>query len=363
MRYFPALTGVRGIAALWVFLFHAFQGVKIPFVANGHRGVDLFFVLSGFIISHIHASDFTCGFSWWTFRRFMALRISRIYPLHLLTLFSLLFVVLLCNPFTNVYSPGAFSAFNFVGNLFLVHKWLTPFIPYEMRGPGWSWNGPAWSLSAEWLMYLLFPAIAVILGRSARTSIVLALGVCGLAGYAALEFAGVALAGFPRVGAEFFAGCTIYFGLSNRCELWHYWNLTSWLSVLLILLASIVNGMQVFTPAACCALIPAIAFGNGFIARFFSSKISLQLGEISLALYLIHWPILQIQQRFLPINWNSSWVAITSHFLFLLGIVGLAFLIHRHFELPMRDQFRKWLVGRPSNSEVAKPQDLVVLEN
>ena len=68
-RDLPALTGLRGLAALWVFVYHVFKSFAgdgaglfdnqaIPLLREGWRGVDLFFVLSGFVIAHVHLRDF-----------------------------------------------------------------------------------------------------------------------------------------------------------------------------------------------------------------------------------------------------------------------------------------------------------------
>ncbi len=308
----------------------------------GHLGVDLFFVLSGFIISHIHASDFKDGVRWRVFLHFMTLRVARIYPLHLLTLFCLLIAVIFVPHFSENFKPAAFSTFNFLGNLFLVHTWLLPFIPFEMRGDGWSWNGPAWSLSAEWLMYFLFPSIAIALGKIQKTALLLILGLSSLAFYAALEIVGIGLAGLPRAGTEFVAGCTLYFALTERHEQWPHWNVLAWIAIVALLLASTTNGFKYLAPIAFYALIPAIAFSEGWVARLFRCRASLVLGEISLALYLIHWPILQIQKRILPVSWNSSEIMVVAYAAFLVVILCAAFLIYRYFELPMRKYWRNW---------------------
>lgn len=98
-----SLTGIRGVAALWVMLFHIGQGIPgyslLPwltgssFIENGFRGVDLFFILSGFIMMHVHAQDFTvfCRRTLWDF---MIMRCIRIYPVHLVVLLSILAVVI-----------------------------------------------------------------------------------------------------------------------------------------------------------------------------------------------------------------------------------------------------------------------------
>ena len=347
MRYFPALTGIRGVAAFWVFLFHAFPGTTgNAFITHGYLGVDLFFILSGFIISHIHAADFAQGVTWTAFRRFMVLRIARIYPLHLLTLLAMLVVVLAVPAFSQAYSPAAFSALNFVANIFLIHNWLIPILPQDLRGPGWSWNCPSWSLSAEWLLYLLFPAIAMVLRRFKRTSHCLALGLASLACYMVLEIMEVNLAGLPRAFAEFFAGCTLCFALNHREQDWAHWAGLSWLALALLALSATGNGLQVLAPLSCFLLIPAIAYGESRITAVFASRFCQQLGEISLALYLIHWPILQFQQHLLAVDWNASPLMAAMHWLFLAAIVGLAFPVHRWFELPMRAHCRRWLTGQ-----------------
>ena len=50
----PALTGLRGIAALWVVLFHLDADHVVPFIRNGYLGVDIFFILSGFIVTCLY---------------------------------------------------------------------------------------------------------------------------------------------------------------------------------------------------------------------------------------------------------------------------------------------------------------------
>ena len=93
-----ALTGLRGIAALWVFLFHAelltadmtdgsFDFLKMV-ASAGYLGVDLFFVLSGFVIAYNYA-DLELHRSVSKFSDFLWKRLARIYPAHLLAWRSL----------------------------------------------------------------------------------------------------------------------------------------------------------------------------------------------------------------------------------------------------------------------------------
>src|SRR5579872_5470162 len=82
------LTSIRGIAAMWVYFSHCqFLEAYNPFFArltgNGFYGVDIFFILSGFILSYVHIEDFTAGAAVRSnYTRFLFLRFARIYPLH-----------------------------------------------------------------------------------------------------------------------------------------------------------------------------------------------------------------------------------------------------------------------------------------
>lgn len=80
-RTFHSLDALRGLAAITILLFHAafFYGVKTP--REGQMAVDLFFVMSGFIIAHRYDADFRSGMS---VRSFLAIRLTRLYPLYLL---------------------------------------------------------------------------------------------------------------------------------------------------------------------------------------------------------------------------------------------------------------------------------------
>lgn len=113
---------LRGIAALGVFLFHRFEQSPIPFVAHGYRWVDVFFILSGFLLSYVYSNTKVSRF------QFIIKRIRRIYPLLFYTtvisflgqlyfgrilpekntLYSLIDTLLLCNstPLFGVYNFG-----------------------------------------------------------------------------------------------------------------------------------------------------------------------------------------------------------------------------------------------------------------
>ena len=159
------LTGIRFIAAAWVLLYHL-QGplhqlhLLVPVVADvlrvGRLGVDLFFALSGFILTHTYLRKLgpmlrtrgTLDF-WW-------LRLARIYPVHLVMLFVAGAAVVAQSKVTgDALDRDWLNPVDFAKNLLLVQEWG----PEPQRG----WNFVAWSLSMEWLAYLLFPLLVLLL--------------------------------------------------------------------------------------------------------------------------------------------------------------------------------------------------------
>lgn len=159
---FEALDGWRGICACLVVLFH-FHGFSpiyfSPLVRNSYLFVDFFFVLSGFVIAWNYASRLG---NWPQVKRFLVLRVGRVYPLHAFMLLCFL-ALETAKMASGQGQPNAWPTFTgetepfaVLTNLFLVqslhlHDSLT-------------WNGPAWSISTEVWTYVLFALLSVTLG-------------------------------------------------------------------------------------------------------------------------------------------------------------------------------------------------------
>ena len=165
----PSLTGIRGVAALWVVLFHLQQFGKdfgvpalvgTPVLRSGWTGVDLFFVLSGFVLMLVHERDFG-RLHWQRMLRFAWLRVLRVYPLATVVLLLIALLVALDRNFALDWAQGAIphnlTASAFVRTLFLANRWWLP--------TDGDWNQPEWSLSAEILGYAAFPFIALLATR------------------------------------------------------------------------------------------------------------------------------------------------------------------------------------------------------
>jgi peptidoglycan/LPS O-acetylase OafA/YrhL len=151
-RRFVVLDFYRFFAALGVFIFHLkLIDKEISSAWNGSFGlfVDMFFILSGFVISYSYPAKSTGTQSYF---RFMIRRVARIYPLHVLTLLLFVGLTLLGVADSTLTSTGNLSDFFY--NLFLVQAWgVTDHL---------SFNSPAWSISAELFCYILFPVLMLI---------------------------------------------------------------------------------------------------------------------------------------------------------------------------------------------------------
>ena len=101
VEHLPSLTPLRGIAALWVVVFHFCwrfpnaQPGDYGVVREGYLAVDMFFVLSGFVISHVYKESFAKECTARRYSDFLKARIARIYPLHLVMLMVFLAAVAL----------------------------------------------------------------------------------------------------------------------------------------------------------------------------------------------------------------------------------------------------------------------------
>ncbi len=160
------LTGVRFVAAAWVLLYHLQApldraGLLLPGIAEvarvGRLGVDLFFALSGFILTHTYLTRMGPKATGQGSKRFLTLRLARIYPVH----FVMLNVAGLAAIVAGASDRSWLNPIDYLKNVFLVQEWG----PSPQRG----WNYVAWSLSMEWLAYLLFPLLVLVLWRWHRT--------------------------------------------------------------------------------------------------------------------------------------------------------------------------------------------------
>src|ERR1035441_1747259 len=164
MKRIDNLTGIRAIAALWVVMFHLSAYVYFhsleAVVKSGWMGVDIFYVLSGLVLSFVYVSKLPSTFDWKWYRIFLSRRIAKIYPLHIITFCLMLGLVMVARHFHYLITKSDDTAWSAFCNVLMLHSLgLTNRL---------SWNDPSWSVSAEWIAYSVIFAPMVFLLRRVR---------------------------------------------------------------------------------------------------------------------------------------------------------------------------------------------------
>ena len=183
--YLHNLTALRGLAAVLVVVLHFdfFVGKLVTGPAGEvlhhfYLMVDLFFILSGFVICYVYERDFTDGIDRRKFGGFVRARFARIYPLHVFALLAEVGLYLSYIVSSKDHLLPAYQQY--------MYKWEA--VPVQLtflQTVGIfnmdTWNAPSWSLSAEWWAYLLFPFLLIwmINNRSALPRVIAGVAVVG----------------------------------------------------------------------------------------------------------------------------------------------------------------------------------------
>ena len=177
IREIRALTGLRGIAALCVAAYHFSNSFtklnkgELVHISSGYMAVDLFFILSGFVLAYNYRPKFANGFSARDYRDFMIKRIARIYPAYIGI--SALLAAKAALGSSEVPVVANFKAWDWIGNLLMLTGWGLDFKPIL---------GVSWSASAELACYILFPLFVLyVLPFKSRTVLAVIIGVIGVA--------------------------------------------------------------------------------------------------------------------------------------------------------------------------------------
>ena len=186
-RQLPSLTPLRGIAALWVVLYHYcgtaqfFPNLDITphsyLISKGYLAVDMFFMLSGFVMAHVYYRAFSESVGQ-HYRGFLVARIARLYPLHVFIL-SLFIATAAASQFMTGIATGSFDSMPLTGPRSLGAIVANIFMLQGLAAGQLSWNYPAWSISVEFIAYLALPFALPAIGR-APNAVRVALARCSL---------------------------------------------------------------------------------------------------------------------------------------------------------------------------------------
>jgi peptidoglycan/LPS O-acetylase OafA/YrhL len=343
-----ALTSLRFFAALWVVLFaywpNLAAGAAPLFVQKGSLGVELFFVLSGFILCHVYLPGWEAAR--FGYGKFIWARIARVYPLHLATLAGIGLLAAAAMVAGISVGHGILSWDTLPANILMIHAW-------GFTGEA-GWNHPSWSISAEWFAYLSFPLFAWLAVRVSHRPL-LAVGGA-LAALFATYLAFERLAGQPLTHATFawgalrivpcFAlGCAVYLLWRSRAVQGRTTALLGTGAALLTLVLSAATGAPdgvIVAAGAMLILFLAACAQTG--SRLGSHPALVYLGEISYALYMvaIPWQLLFVNAAARVLHLEAKQLPLSIWLIYVAGAVGVAAIAHHLVEKPAREGIRLW---------------------
>ena len=313
--YRPALTGIRALAVYIVVLFHS----DIPLLESGYIGVDLFFVLSGFLVCNVLADEYKKDGKL-TLPKFYARRMRRLLPaMGAMVLSVSLFFVLLQNTSERIkFVPSARSALLYFANWNFIIESADYFAPEAQTNP----FGHLWSLSIEEQFYLLFPiffAIVYKLTKRFSKHLLIAIPLCLLFAslFLQVRLSGNAARSYYGTDAKIYqllAGAILAIWLRDRKSVFkislRFVNGIGIISLFgFVLLASTLSARlstsQTGIMATALGLLLIFSIEcqqKGALGRLFSIKPLVYLGNISYATYLWHWPIIVILRQVFLVN-------------------------------------------------------------
>lgn len=276
-----ALTSIRGVAALWVVGLHLQFGLSLlgypgggAIFKPGYLAVDIFFILSGFVITAVHRDLTTVADGVDFFTR----RVFRLYPLHLFVLTLLLGLWLWETTHYGSHDPTQRLA-----DLPIVALLLQPYLIH-----GLTWNTVSWSIGVEMLCYLLFPlAMRLLRPRPLAGTLILLAATCLFERHAHSEM----VWGWPAIQRGL-AGFALGMLLQHASILLprpsaRLADLLGMLGAAGVVLALATHAPQ-NVPLAAGLLIFALSAERGRLSAAMAATPLYWLGQISFSLYLLH---------------------------------------------------------------------------
>ena len=355
-----SLTGLRIVAAGWVLVYHFRNRLgldleQVGMIDKGYLGVDLFFILSGFILSHVYVRAWAEGR--FPYGSFLWARLARLYPVHLLTLGATIMLWGLGRWAGARFEAAAFDPAAIPQHLLLVHAWwATPTV---------QWNFPSWSISAEWFAYLTFPAFALAsltLRRRPIVAVVLAATLFFSLDAIVQAYGGsltrlTAHGGVLRIIPSFAMGVALHRLGSTRAPPTLVAHTGMGVAVVWIVVAATLGLADRWTWLGLAALIYCTAetakAGRGGVL---AAPLMVYLGEVSYAVYMTHLPVdiayFELLDRFVRPVGGWAWVAWGGVLVFCL-FVSVA--VYHGVERPARGWLRRHdpFVRRPEPHQPA----------
>lgn len=334
MKFRYDIQGLRAIAVLLVFIFH----LSPSFLRGGFIGVDIFFVISGFLVSSIILAKKSKNT--FTFLQFYLSRLKRIVPVFVVVLIFIGFLgaIIFLDKDVNSLKTGLLQAIIFnsnnylagIDNYFGVSNQQNPLLH-------------TWTLSVEMQFYLLLPLFLMYIKENYVT------GICC--------FLIMSILGYSFINSTVFSNQqAMYFSLSARIPefligtvfaikkdvikkyISKYQNYIAFISFIGLLVLSMFFDSSIIFPGL-WVIIPCV-FGafllvttDSYINRFLSCRVFVYIGELSYSIYLWHWVVMAFLRYYLVRNdffWNEIIAIIVCTY--ILSVLSFLF-VEKRFKL------------------------------
>ncbi len=366
-RYIPGLDGIRALAVLAVIAYH----FNFRWASGGFLGVDIFFVLSGYLITStilpMHGEQITINL-----RKFWIGRFRRLVPAaYVMIMTTFVWVMLFHKELLNTLRGDALSSIFYSSNWWFIYHKLSYFDSFGSPSP----LKNLWSLAIEEQFYVIWPIVLIIglsiVKKQSKFSNIIFIGaICSAILMAILFQPGADPSriyfGTDTRSFELLIGCWLAFVWpmkrlsTKKLSTKHVYELNSiGVITFIIFIVSILfvdeyqaflyrGGMFLFCMNA-ALLIACVCHPASFLGKLLSWKPLCWIGSRSYGIYLWHYPIIvlstPVHEIGNPVYWRVA--------LQLVFILIVAELSYRFIEMPIRKQgfrtyFRQYLVINPS---------------
>ena len=360
LKKIDELESIRGLAALLVVFFHLPKWHPLldnGLINNSYLMVELFFVLSGFVIFNAYGENIQTKQA---LLRFQFLRFGRLYPVHLIFLFVTLAIESAKYIAATHFGIQASTSAPFEINspaAFIKHLLL---ISAVLPNQALSFNNPAWSISVEFYTYLVFALIILFFGKI-KTSVFLLIAISAL-----LLLVSKNTFGFNdllRCFSGFFIGCLTASATKRAtCTLPAY---LTWLVMIAIVIFLQEKSSAVYDPIIfflTAALIASLVLSkDNALKVLLRTKYLTWLGTVSYSVYMSHYSIEWVVNQFIRVVLKkpvvvyangksdaqlSSVETLFACLIVVVSVLLVSALVYHFVEKPMREKSRRFALHR-----------------
>ena len=335
-EFLPALESVRGIAALMVVIYHLSYragGDDLKFISrNFYLSVELFFILSGFIMGKMYLDKINRPSELFNF---LILRLGRIYPLFI-------FYILVHLSLFLIQQHGSLTSAQV--NLLWPTLFLIQADDHTM------WNYPSWSIAAEWISYCVFGFHIFLFHKIPKWVNTIIVGSISLLAYGLLAPKNPLFCGI----GGFYLGILGFIYLKNF-KLPKY---AVWVFLFIIIFLFLHNDINNFPPNYCFTLLAIVAVmwlsGQEAQKTWLSNPWLVWLGTVSYSAYLGHSFVDLIIYKLFERNVVIPVSSFHFYALLILKLVITYFVAHftyKHIESPFRKVVRSWVSNLKTQSK------------